>query len=226
MGEALKWLGTGSVLGVIVGAGLIWFRPDLLPVSTKTVACAADGKLAPPPIVTRGQWKAALPVHEMKRQKNSYITLHHTAVPQNPAKTVEQKLGELQGFSQKTALLASGRKKMPWADVPYHYHVSVAGRIGEGREAGFAGDTNTNYDPVGHIKVVVEGNFEKNEVTAEQRTAPVSLLAWLAQAHKVDPRSIEGHKHFAQTLCPGKNLETAIPSIRMNVVRLVNTPCK
>jgi len=97
------------------------------------------------------------------------ITIHHTGVAQDPRRSVESKLIGLQTFSQRDDSLASGRKKPAWADVPYHYYVAMDGAVAEGREWRFVGDSNTPYDPTGHLLIVVEGNFERDTLSSAQR---------------------------------------------------------
>ncbi|HVL38667.1 MAG TPA: hypothetical protein VM328_04670, partial [Fimbriimonadaceae bacterium] len=86
-----------------------------------------------PPIVTREQWGANPPVLTRKRHVPTHITIHHTGVPQQPARSLEDKLRGLQLFSQREDKLASGQTKPAWPDVPYHFYISTDGRIGEGR---------------------------------------------------------------------------------------------
>ena len=82
--------------------------------------------------------------------------------------TLEKKMQNLQAFSQRDDKLASGKFKPAWFDVPYHYYIAVDGRIAEGRELKYVGDTNTEYDPTGHALVVVEGSFNTEEPTKAQ----------------------------------------------------------
>ena len=167
--------------------------------------------------LSRAEWGARAPVAAMERQRPARITIHHTASPQAPARTLAQKLRGLQGFSQAPGALASGGTKPAWPDIPYHYYVAVDGSVGEGREVGYVGDSNTAYDPRGHVLIVVEGNFETEHPTPAQWEALVRLTAAVAARWRIDPATIDGHRDFAQTLCPGKNLEARLPRLRTAV---------
>lgn len=173
----------------------------------------AAGPVAALDIVTRSDWGARLPLFEMDAQHPVRITIHHTATPQRPSKSVETKLRALQAFSQSNAKLADGRTKEAWADVPYHYYIDVSGRVAEGRQVSSVGDTNTNYDPTGHIAVVVEGNFEIEQPSAAQRQALIELLQSLSDQHDIPMTGVGHHSNFASTLCPGTNLARELPGI-------------
>lgn len=172
-----------------------------------------------PDILPRADWNArpALKSPAMKHQEVRNITIHHTAVVRSRKRPVAQLVRNLQRFSQSNAKLANGRRKKKWADVPYHYYIGRDGTIVEGRDVAFAGDTNTNYDPTGHIAIAVSGNFEKQQPSPEQKASLVKLVGWLAGKHGVDPANIEGHKDHASTACPGRNLEAFLPELRKRV---------
>ena len=172
-----------------------------------------------PDIVTRAAWKAkpALTKPKMKKQAIERITIHHTAVVRSKKRPTEQLVRNLQAFSQSDAKLADGRTKKAWADVPYHFYIGRDGTIVEGRDMAFAGDTNTNYDPTGHVAIAVSGNFEKQKPSPEQKASLVALVDWLAEEHGVAPDRIEGHKDHASTACPGRNLEAFLPELRRKV---------
>src|SRR5688572_19180998 len=109
-------------------------------------------------ILTRAKWGANPPVAEMKRHTPMRITIHHTATPQKPERTLKDKMQALQKFSQNPGPLGNGKAKPAWPDVPYHYYIAANGEVAEGRDVNFVGDTNTEYDPTGHVLVVLEGN--------------------------------------------------------------------
>jgi hypothetical protein len=169
---------------------------------------------APPQIVPRAAWNAAPPVMPMTAHTPSRITIHHTGVRSNPARTLEDKLRGLQIFSQREDKLAGGGTKPAWPDVPYHYYIDIAGRIGEGRDVGFKGDTNTEYDPAGHILVVVEGNFQEEQPTPAQMESLRRMVKWLASQWDVPAERIQSHKDYARTECPGVNLYREMDALR------------
>lgn len=197
----------------------------LLPVAALLLVCAASqcradpatNALAAPPLLTRADWQAKPPVAEMKRHTPTRITIHHTATKQKPDRKLADKLRALQEFSQKEGKLGSGKAKPAWPDVPYHYYVDCSGAIGEGRVVECVGDTNTEYDPTGHALVVLEGNFEEEEMTPAQLESLRQITVWLAKQWKVPPEEIKGHKDFARTACPGRRLHAWLPELRRQV---------
>jgi hypothetical protein len=148
------------------------------------------------------------------------ITIHHTAEAQKPSKSLDKKLKGLQHFSQNAGKLADGRSKPAWADIPYHFFIDANGAIGEARNPDFAGDTNTEYDPLNHLLIVLEGNFEEETPTTAQLTALDALVAWAATTYNVAADKLGGHRDFADTKCPGKNLYAHLDDLRAQVTRL------
>ena len=179
-------------------------------------ACAKQSPtLVPAPeIVPRAAWNARPPVLPMDAHSPTRITIHHTGVLSKPALTLEKKLQNLQLFSQREDSLAGGGKKPAWPDVPYHYYIDYYGRVGEGRDVNFRGDTNTSYDPAGHILVVVEGNFQEETPTPAQLAALHRVVRWLAAEWDVERADIRSHKDYARTECPGVNLYREMDRLR------------
>ncbi|MGQ0561257.1 MAG: peptidoglycan recognition protein family protein [Gemmatimonadota bacterium] len=167
-----------------------------------------------PPIVARAEWGAADPVLPMVAHQPSRLTIHHTGVRSNRSLSLEQKLRGLQAFSQRDDKLANGKAKPAWADVPYHYYIDITGRIGEGRDVRYTGDTNTTYDPTGHVLVVVEGNFERQAPAPEQLAALRSMVQWLSARWQIPAKRIAAHRDFAQTSCPGDSLYSRMTELR------------
>jgi hypothetical protein len=170
-----------------------------------------------PAIVARAQWGARAPVLPMQPHQPVRITVHHTAGRQDPARPLADKMRALQRFSQEQGTLGDGRVKKAWADIPYHFYIAHDGAVGEGREIGYVGDSNTEYDLRGHVQVVLEGNFQDEPVTDAQYQALRRLVAHLARRYRVPPERITGHKDNAPTLCPGQDLYRRLPELRAMV---------
>jgi len=150
-------------------------------------------------IISVQQW-GGIPAVDSLAQKHTitHITLHHQGEPFPKGKDPIQYLRNLQSWS---------RSEKHWIDIPYHYIIDLDGKIYEGRNINYAGDTNTEYDPSGHALIEVVGNFEEVEPNQEQLDATVNLMTLLAIKYNVPPDSIRGHKDYSSnTVCPGKNL--------------------
>jgi hypothetical protein len=133
-----------------------------------------------------------------RKQAITHITLHHQGEPFKPGTDPQQYLRNLQKWSRTTK---------HWADIPYHYIIDLDGRIYGGRDITYAGDTNTEYDPMGHALIEVVGNFEEVEPNQKQLDAVVDLMAMLAAKYHVPLDQIASHRDYsAQTVCPGANL--------------------
>ena len=166
------------------------------------------------PYLARAAWGARPPVLPMKAHVPDRLTIHHTGVAQAPARTPGEKLRALQQFSQREDRLADGRVKKQWADVPYHLYVTTDGTVVEGREWRYVGDSNTPYDPTGHLLVVVEGNFETETLTDAQRRTLDVLVPALARRFGIPATRLGAHRDFASTSCPGHNLYALLPHYR------------
>lgn len=184
-------------------------------------ACRPRGSepLAPSGVrlLPRAAWGANGPVLPMKPHTPVRITIHHTATRQAPARPLAEKMQALQRFSQREDSLADGRRKRQWADVPYHMYVAVDGQVAEGREWGYVGDSNTPYDPTGHFLIVLEGSFDSDTLTAGQRAALDALVIAAARRWRIPPERIAGHRDYATTRCPGRNVYAELPRLRAMV---------
>jgi hypothetical protein len=189
-----------------------------LTLAVGVAGCASRGTPAPVasdvPIVTRAEWGARDPVLPMREHRIERITIHHTATRQNMARSLADKLRGLQAFSQRDDSLGDGRRKPAWADVPYHYYIAVDGSVGEARSWRYVGDSNTPYDPTGHLLIVVEGNFEDEHLTEAQLRALESLVLTFARRFAVPGERLGAHMDYASTRCPGRNLYAELPRLR------------
>lgn len=174
---------------------------------------------AAPEIVPRSAW-GAKPANKsvMKAQNPREIVIHHTSARQQPKVSLEQKLRGLQNFSQ-TIGSVNARPKPAWGDVPYHYYIDAAGRIGEGRDVNYAGDTNTKYNTTNRIQIVVEGHFDTEQPSPAQLRSLDRLVVWLAGKYRVPAAKISGHNDHAATDCPGRNLKSYLPLLRNKVAK-------
>ena len=129
----------------------------------------------------------------------THVTLHHTgsAEPLRPQEDPAEKLRGLQAWG------ASARN---WWDVPYHFLIDLQGRVYEGRDWRYMGETNTTYDPAGHFLISVIGNYGRQEATPAQIEAIADLMAWAIDRFDVPLDRIGGHYNYADTSCPGPHL--------------------
>ena len=164
-------------------------------------SCAGPGLPPAPPapqIVSAESWGSVPAAAPMPPQHIAHITLHHQGETWQPGREVTAYLRALQQWSRQTK---------HWADIPYHYVIAPDGRIYAARPEDQPGDTNTEYDPQGHVLVMLLGNFEDVQPTPEALASCAELMAWIALRHGLQPSDIASHKDYSQqTVCPGANL--------------------
>jgi hypothetical protein len=129
----------------------------------------------------------------------THVTLHHTGSPE-PLRAGDDPVERLRGLQRW------GRTDRNWWDVPYHYLIDLEGRIYEGRDWRYMGETNTAYDPSGHFLISVIGNYGLQEATSAQLEAITALMAWAVSRFEVPLDRIGGHYDYAPTTCPGTHL--------------------
>lgn len=194
-------------------------RGALLALTLAVGACARPASPVPSGVVyvPRAAWGAQPSRGTMKTHTLRRITIHHTGEHSSPNRSTEEKLQALQRFSFSESTLGNGKPKHAWPDVPYHLYLATDGRVAEGRPIQFVGDSNTPYDPTGHLLVVVEGNFEEEQLTAAQQRSLDLLIPALARRYHIPADSIATHRDFAETLCPGEALYSQIPRLKQLV---------
>ena len=152
-----------------------------------------------PEVVTQSDSAGGADMRLRIPHRITHVTLHHTgsSEPLRPEDDPAQKLRGLQSWG------ASDRN---WWDVPYHFLIDLDGRIYEGRDYHYMGETNTTYDPSGHFLISVIGNYGRQEPTSEQIEAIADLMAWAIAEHDLPLDRIGGHYNYAGTSCPGTHL--------------------
>lgn len=149
-------------------------------------------------IVEREDWGWQPLTESMPTHAISKIMIHHGGEDFAEDKDPVLYLRNLQNWS---------RNEKKWIDIPYHYMIDLQGRVYEARPLAFPGDTNTTYNPRGHVLICVMGNYENQTISEDQLNSVIELTALLAREFEVDiDDAIKGHKDYAETLCPGKDL--------------------
>jgi hypothetical protein len=159
-----------------------------------------------PHVVPASEWGGTERPGGVPHRTITHLTVHHQGEHWAPGNDVRAYLRRLQQWSRGTK---------GWVDVPYHYIIGPDGTIYAGRSPSIAGDTNTEYDPHGHLQVMLLGNFEDQTPTPQQWDSAVKLLAHLLKVHDLSPASIAAHRHVSnQTVCPGENLMRRFEELR------------
>ena len=149
-------------------------------------------------IVPRTGWNAA-PPRPYKQHVPVRMTIHHEGTRLELTDDAARKIMNIQRWG-----MGPDRN---WTDIPYHFLIAPDGTIYEGRNVYTVGETNTEYDPTGHLLINCLGNLEQQEVTAMQLSSLVKLIAYSCQKYNLPLETLASHKDYsAQTNCPGKNL--------------------
>lgn len=189
-GSAFNWNGFHVAVVAIYGPGEL--GAGLVALEVATVASL-------PPRIASSDTAGGADMRLRIPHTITHVTLHHTgdSQPLHPGEDPVRRLRGLQSWG------ASDRN---WWDVPYHYLLGVDGRIFEGRDYHYMGETNTTYDPGGHFLISAIGNYERQEPTPETLNAIADLMAWALREFDLPLDRIGGHYNYAQTGCPGQHL--------------------
>jgi hypothetical protein len=189
-GSAFNWRGFHIAVVAVYGPGEL--GGGLVALEAATIASL-------PALVAASESAGGANMRLRIPHRITHVTLHHTgdAQPLRPEDDPAAKLRGLQSWG------ASDRN---WWDVPYHYLLDLQGRIYEGRDWHYMGETNTAYDPGGHFLISIIGNFDKQEATPAQLASIADMMAWAIQEFDLPLDRIGGHYNYATTDCPGKNL--------------------
>ncbi len=189
-GAAFNWRGFHIAMVAIYGPGEL--GSGLVAIEVATIA-SLPREIASSDSAGGAAMRLRIP-HRLTR-----VTLHHTG-DSRPLSTEDDPVTRLRG------LQSWGARDRNWWDVPYHYLLDLNGRVFEGRDWHYMGETNTTYDPSGHFLISIIGNYEQQEPTAAQLASIADMMAWALQEFSLPLESIGGHYQYADSGCPGKFL--------------------
>jgi len=189
-GAAFNWRGFHVAVVAVYGPGEL--GAGLVALEVATVESL-------PPHVAASTTAGGANMRLRIRHGITHVTLHHTGSPE-PLRSEEDPVAKLRG------LQSWGAAERNWWDVPYHYLLDLDGRIYEGRDWHYMGETNTAYDPGGHFLISMIGNYERQEASPAQLAAIADLMAWALKEFDLPLDRIGGHYNYASTGCPGQHL--------------------
>jgi hypothetical protein len=189
-GEAFNWHGYHVAVVAIYGKGEL---------GGGLVALEAGTLASLPSVVASSDVAGGAALRLRVPQRITSITLHHEG-SSKPLRPEDDPVAGLR------ALQSWGERDRNWWDVPYHYLIDLDGHVYEGRDWHYMGETNTTYDPSGHLLISILGNYNLQEPTPAQLDAIADVMAWAVKSFDVPLDSIKGHYNYAETDCPGKNL--------------------
>jgi hypothetical protein len=211
-------LGLASIVGLAATGIACSNRPPATSPSTTSEAASGPQATpsptsvippAPPPsgavadLLCRDAWGARPPKPGGRPHTITRMTLHHTGAVLGDNRKAPSRLRQHQRLHQD---------ENGWIDIAYHVSVDRNGNIYELRTTDLAGDTATNYDPVGHFLVLCEGDFDQEQVTEAQLNGAALAFAWATQKFRVSSDTLGAHQDFAATACPGTNLYSHVSS--------------
>jgi len=128
------------------------------------------------------------------------ITVHHEG-----GRVLTEKDDATQRLRNVQAWCMGTERK--WADIPYHLLIAPDGNVYQGRDPLVVGETNTEYDPTGHLLICFLGNYEQQKINNKLLKILISLLADQCIKYNISPSDISTHRdHSKQTACPGEDI--------------------
>lgn len=106
-------------------------------------------------------------------------------------------------------------------DLDYHFVIDRRGNVFKGRNPKFRGDTQTDYDPTGHLLVCCEGDYQGTGGAPQRPTTAMLqsvalVFAAAAMRWDIDPGTLNGHRDYtSMTSCPGGELERLVKNGRI-----------
>jgi hypothetical protein len=151
-------------------------------------------------IIPRSGWQASEARTYKKQGAPVKITVHHEGGRVLPdTADAARRLKNVQTWCMG--------KDRNWADIPYHFLMAPDGTIYEGRDVNTVGETNTEYDPTGHLLICFLGNYGEQELKPQALDILTKLIAHFCKKYDISPETIATHRdHSTQTTCPGKNI--------------------
>lgn len=147
-------------------------------------------------VIPRTSWGKALRMERCVPHQITSVSIHHSATLTKSNADVPKHLLSYQKYHQQQG----------WMDIAYHFIVDLEGQVFQGRSLDCKGDTFTNYDPTGHLIIMVDGNYNEQELSDDSWKSILHLVQWGMQTYNIPLERIFYHQQLANTECPGKSV--------------------
>ncbi|MBU1105736.1 MAG: peptidoglycan recognition protein family protein [Candidatus Riflebacteria bacterium] len=150
-------------------------------------------------VVSRDVWQDVPAAQNLMSTQDRIkgIVIHHTA-GRAPVEADEAMiLKNIQSFHMTD---------MKWGDIAYHYLIAPSGKIYEGRNPKFAGDSGTKYDTNSLLMICFVGTYDKRLPTPMARHSLKKLINNRLAYYRLVESNVCCHRDLAQTDCPGNAL--------------------
>lgn len=152
----------------------------------------------PPGVISRSQWGARATGTCGSTHSPRFLTIHHTATPNNDSITPAARMRQMQAYHIDN----NG-----WCDFGYHYTVGIDGRVYEGRSPDRTGAHVVNHN-TNNVGISVVGTFVNFNPREAQLNALTDISRWVVNRYGI-PRTrsaVLGHNEWSghtTNSCPG-----------------------
>jgi len=166
-----------------------------------------SGPVARPNIISRSSWGARAASSQSALQRPTTLVIHHTA-------------GTKGGVEQVRGIQRYHQQDNGWSDIGYHFLVSPAGEIFEGRPENVQGAhvAGANSYSMGISAI---GHYSNYDIDAPCWNSMVRTCAYLCAKYGISPSRIIGHQDLAQKDCPGRYIYSKMNQLRQAVTQML-----
>lgn len=164
-------------------------------------------------VIPRAEWGARNPGNICNEIEQPYrVSIHHTASPSDDGGDAAIRMRQMQAFHIDNR---------GWCDIGYHFIVSQAGQVYQGRSDERRPGAHVGGQNSGNIGISFIGNFEEAQVGQAQFDAGGRILDWVVRTYDIDLNrdAIRGHQQWPGqgTSCPGRNLLNRLDELLTHV---------
>lgn len=164
-------------------------------------------------VIPRAEWGARNPGNICNEIDSPYrISIHHTASPSDDGGDAAIRLRQMQAYHMDNR---------GWCDIGYHFIVSQAGQVYQGRSDERRPGAHVGGQNAGNIGISFIGNFQEAQVGDAQFAAGGRILDWVVTTYNIDQDrdAIRGHQQWPgqNTSCPGNNLLRRIDELMTHI---------
>lgn len=165
-------------------------------------------------VIPRSEWGARSPGKICGSVVAPYrMAIHHTYSPATDGADAASAMRGMQAYHMDT---------QGWCDIGYHFVVSQAGKVYQGRSDERRPGAHVGNQNSGNVGICLIGNFQPGYSTSRQPSdtqlkAAGSIVGWVHRTYNIplNRTAIKGHREHAgqSTSCPGTNLLNKLPTI-------------